>query len=108
MLGSLGLGGDGDEVEAILNVEREFGVSLDKSDAFSWTTVGDVYASLLRVLPSDLKNDPTNWKRFCVAVCEESGADNPLVHERTQLLAPPLLEVLKGWFFRCGDGSLKG
>jgi hypothetical protein len=105
MLSSLGLGGDGDEVEAILNVEREFRISLDKSDAFNWITVGDVYASLLRVLPSDLKSDPTNWKRFCVAICEESGADSTLVDERTQLLAPPLLEVLKNLFRRSGNIS---
>lgn len=36
MLSSLGLGGDGDEVNAIGDVEREFGVNLDKSDASSW------------------------------------------------------------------------
>ena len=100
MLKSLRLGGDGDEIVAIQNIEMEFGVCLDQTDAPDWVTVGDVYLSLLKVMPSDGTDDSSVWKRFCEAICRESGADSTLVGERTQLLSPPLIEELKGWLRR--------
>ena len=103
MLKSLRLGGDGDEVEAIQNVEMEFGVCLDPTDAPNWVTVGDVYLSLLKVMPSHGTDDPSVWKRFCEAICRENGADSTLVGERTQILAPPLIEELKSWLRRDPD-----
>jgi hypothetical protein len=103
MLKSLGLGGDGDESDAIENVEREFGVCLDPTDAPNWSTVGDVYLSLLKVMPSHAKDDPSVWKRFCAAICRGSGADGTFVGERTQILAPTLIEELKGWLKRDRD-----
>ena len=59
MLARLNLGGDGDEIEAIEQVEREFGIRLDVRDAPNWITVGDVYTSLLRALPEYLAKQPS-------------------------------------------------
>ena len=48
---SVGIGGDGDEVVAIQDVERLFNVQLDfTSDEPRWITAGDVLASLEKVL----------------------------------------------------------
>jgi hypothetical protein len=41
-LDTLGLGGDGDEIAAITEVERQFDVRLDYSTAGDWRTVGRV------------------------------------------------------------------
>ena len=38
---SVGLGGDGDEVDAIRNVEAVFRVKLDDSEAPNWFTAGE-------------------------------------------------------------------
>jgi hypothetical protein len=45
---SVGLGGDGDEIVAIDDVERAFGVKLDKADAAQWHTASDVFVSLCK------------------------------------------------------------
>ena len=37
---SVGLGGDGDEIAAIDDVERAFGVKLDYADVSRWLTAG--------------------------------------------------------------------
>jgi len=95
---SLGLGGDGDEVEAIRDVEQEFEVTLDKEDAPNWHTVGDVYSSLQRALPPELRNDPCTWQRFCKVLCKETGADSTLVDGGTRLLAPAFVEQVKTLF----------
>ena|SRR5579871_6484938 len=108
MLKSLGLGGDGDEVDAVEHVEKEFGVSLDTSSASSWLTVGDVYLALQKALPAHMRSDPSTWKRFCVAICHESGADSTLVNEQTRLLAPTAVEQFKSWFKRDSKTSQSG
>ena len=61
---SVGLGGDGDEVSAIQEVEAEFGVQLDCSDAPNWATAGDVYRALCRVLPAEEAAKPDLSERF--------------------------------------------
>jgi hypothetical protein len=78
----------------------QFNVRLDNAEAPNWFTVGDVYVSLLKVLPAHEKDDPSTWSRFCAAICEETGAESTLVNEQTRLLGPSLIEQLRGWFGR--------
>lgn len=70
----VGLGGDGDEVDAIRAVEREFGVALDTSGAKGWVTAGHVYMALCRALPPDTPVEG-RWDRFASALASESGVD---------------------------------
>lgn len=46
MTNTLGLVGDGDDVDLILDIERAFAVSVS-DETSSWYTVGDVHAALL-------------------------------------------------------------
>ncbi|MDF7777194.1 hypothetical protein P1X14_18185 [Sphingomonas sp. AOB5] len=85
---SVGLGGDGDEIAAILDVEREFGVILDKADAPNWGTAGDVHASLIRALGTDATADPVIWDRFAAALAMETGVDPGTIMPESPLLAP--------------------
>ena len=85
-LHSLGLGGDGDEVSAIQNVERAFGVRLDYDDAPGWWTVGDVHASLLRALPADQRDDTDVWQRLTKAITQETGVDATSIAPETLLI----------------------
>jgi hypothetical protein len=85
---SLGLGGDGDEICAISDVERCFGITLDYSDARRWRTVGDVYSTLEAALPASLRDAPDNWTRFTRAIAGETGVDPTKVGPQTLLLAP--------------------
>lgn len=94
-LESIGLGGDGDETDAILAVERHFGVSLDYEDAPGWVTAGDAFASLLKVLPPDQHSRSDLWPSFARIMCEESGADASLVGPETLLLGVPLGTVIR-------------
>lgn len=89
-LTSLGLGGDGDEVDAILEVEVCFGVKLDYADAPGRVSVGDVFASLKRVLGSQDLNAPDLWGRFSQAISNETGGKPSRIVPETLLLAPPL------------------
>ena len=99
---SLGLWGDGDEIEAIDDVERTFGVRLDYSDAPNWATVGDVYRSLLAQLPAGADLDPDTWNRFTHAITEANGSDpcrvtyQSTLIERTNIWVQ-LLTLLRGW-----------
>ncbi|MDC7683057.1 hypothetical protein PQU92_07200 [Asticcacaulis sp. BYS171W] len=85
-LSSLGLGGDGDEVAAITDVEKAFGVQLNYSEATGWETAGDVFESLKRVLPTEVLVEPDLWQRFAVAISGETGADPERVSPETSLL----------------------
>ena len=85
---SVGLGGDGNEVAAIEDVERAFCVKLDDADAPSWLTAGDVFKSLQRALPSEALNDADSWNGFSVALCSQTGVnpdnmapDSPLLSQ---------------------------
>ena len=86
MFESLGLGGDGDEIYAICDVDRCFGVALDYGEARSWRTVGDVYSALETALPAELRNAPDNWTRFTQAISDETGIDPTKVGQETLLL----------------------
>jgi hypothetical protein len=83
---SLGLGGDGDEITAIADVERRFDVRLDYSDARGWMTVGDVYAALQRALPAEQAAAFDTWARFAEAISNETGVDPSRVQPETLLL----------------------
>ncbi len=70
---NVGLSGDGDEIAAVQEIEKEFGVTLDYSGAHGWSTVGDVYDALLKQLSSAEANNPNTWVRFATAICKETG-----------------------------------
>ena len=84
---SVGLGGDGDEIAAIAEVERAFGVMLDYADAPGWHTAGDVFESLQKVLPADELNRPYLWKRFAVALSHQTGANPNEIRPDSPLLS---------------------
>lgn len=83
---SLGLGGDGDEIAAIAEVERCFCVRLDYSDSQSWETAGDVFAALQRALPAEQAAAHDTWTRFAKAISSETGVDHSRVTHETSLL----------------------
>ena len=91
MLKTLGLGGDGDEVDAIEGVEREFGVTLDKSDAANWLTVGDVYLSLQHALPSEVANLRSTWARYYEVLGRSVGVYSKLIDIKTRIKCLVLL-----------------
>ena len=86
ILVSLGLGGDGDEVDAIQEVERAFAVLLDDSEAASWRTVGDVYSALRSALPPEQREAEDVWPRFTQAISSETGADPTRIGPATLVL----------------------
>ena len=89
---SVGLGGDGDEIAAIDEVERAFGIKLDYSDAPQWLTAGDVFDSLRKALPADKRDTSDLWERFSAAICGVTGV-NPKAIER----GSPLLSDSRFW-----------
>ncbi|MEO6217135.1 MAG: hypothetical protein ABIO86_13980 [Sphingomonas sp.] len=84
---SVGLGGDGDEIAAITEVETEFGVTLDYTDAENWASVGDVYAALRKALPPEEADKPGTWARFAQALCRETGISPSSISLESELLA---------------------
>ncbi|HEY0623084.1 hypothetical protein [Sphingomonas sp.] len=89
---SVGLGGDGDEIAAIDEVEAEFRVTLDYADAPQWHTAGDVFRSLLVQLPPEQASDPETWRRFVRALTDVTGID-------PQTITPdsPLIDQTQIW-----------
>lgn len=85
--GNIGLGGDGDEISAIEEVENDFGVRLDYSDAAQWSTVGDVYAALLEQLSSEEAKRTDVWDRFSLAICRETGISPSSIGLESGLIA---------------------
>ena len=97
MLESMGLGGDGDEWDAIERVEAAFGVALDAQDTPGWVNVGDLYASLLMVLSLEQRNKEETWHRFVSALSAETVADPREVTPATNLLATPIWDLVRRW-----------
>jgi hypothetical protein len=96
-LETLGLWGDGDELQALRDVEKRFGVKLDYRGAGEWRTVGDVFAALLEVLPGSREKSPETWNVFAEAIAQETGADSHKITPETRLIdrkGSPLLSVL--------------
>jgi hypothetical protein len=89
---SVGLGGDGDEIVAIDDVERTFGVNLDKADAARWLTAGDVFVSLCKALPADVRDDGL-WARFTEVLTEQTGVDPKVIEKDSPLLSQSRLWV---------------
>lgn len=78
--------GDGDEIAAISEVERHFGVRLDYSDAPDWVTAGDVFAALRRELPPERAASADTWREFAEAISGETGVDPLRIDVETRLL----------------------
>ena len=72
---SVGLAGDGDEIAAISDVEREFGITFDPDDASRWFTAGDLFECLRAKLPGSSLSDREMWERFAFALSHETGVD---------------------------------
>lgn len=89
---SVGLGGDGDEIAAIDEVEAVFGVTLDYADAPTWHTAGDVFPTLQNSLPAEIANGPDTWDRFATALTHETGVDPATITPNS-----PLLDVALPW-----------
>lgn len=84
---SVGLGGDGDEIAALQEVENEFGVRLDYTDAHNWQSAGDIYAALRKALPPEEADRPDTWKRFAKALCRETGISPSSISPESELLS---------------------
>lgn len=89
---SVGLGGDGDEIIAIGEVERAFGAKLDKADAPQWHTAGDVFVSLCKALPADIQDDDL-WSRFTEVLADQTGVDPKAIEKGSPLLSQSRLWV---------------
>lgn len=89
---SVGLGGDGDEIVAIDDVERAFGVKLDKADAAQWHTAGDVFVSLCKALPAH-NPDEGLWSRFTEVLTDQTGVDPRSIEKDSPLLSQSRLWV---------------
>ena len=89
---SVGLGGDGDEIAAIDDIERAFGVKLDKADAAQWHTAGDVFVSLCKALPAD-SGDDGQWSRFTEILTDQTGVDPKAIEKDSPLLSQSRLWV---------------
>jgi hypothetical protein len=99
-LESLDLGGDRDEVDVIRAVAGRLSLSLDYSDAPTWVTVGDVFASVLKAAPPNRPQTPELWSHFAQVISEEADVDASRVRPETLLLAVPLAELLGRWLRR--------
>ena len=87
-LAHLNLVGDGDEIAAVASVQREFGVTIDTTDAGAWATVGNVFAALLRSIPEYDVRQPSTWRRFCRALAAETDDEPGQIAESTRFLTP--------------------
>ena len=96
---SVGLGGDGEEIAAIREVEEEFGVRLDYADAGNWSTAGDVYAALCKTLPVEKVEEPGTWERFAAALGRETGISASRLTPQSELLSED------GIWISVADGS---
>ena len=89
---SVGLGGDGDEIAAIDEIEAIFGVTLDYADAPTWHTAGDVFRSLQNRLPQDVARAPDTWDRFITILSDVSGGDPARITPDS-----PLIDATHPW-----------
>jgi len=88
----VGLGGDGDEIVAIDEVERAFGIKLDKAHAAQWHTAGDVFISLCQALRADIRDDDL-WSRFTEVLTDQTGVDPKTIEKDSPLLSRSRLWV---------------
>ena len=83
-LHTIGLVGDGDEIEALQDAAERLGITLDHEDVRHWITVGDIYDSITRAHPS--LNTHHGWQDLCSALCEAVGSDPRRVTRDTILI----------------------
>ena len=83
---SVGLGGDGDEIVAIDDIERAFSVKLNKTDAAQWHTAGDVFVSLCKALPADIADEGL-WSRFTEVLTDQTSVDPKAIEKDSPLLS---------------------
>ena len=86
---TLGLWGDGDEIGALRDVERRFGVALDYTRAGDWFTAGDVFSELLKVLPESAAASTDTWRAFAEAISDQTGVNPLRVAPDTRLIDKP-------------------
>ncbi|WP_458098033.1 hypothetical protein [Roseomonas sp. WA12] len=72
----------------------------DERDAPGWRTVGDVHASLLRLLPEPCPRPEEAWDRLASVIAAETGVDPQHVGPETLLLALPLWDLVGRWLKR--------
>ena len=89
----VGLGGAGDEICAIEDIERAFGVTLDKGDAQHRVTAGDLFVSLQKALSVEDRDDPETWVRFTETLVAGTGVDPIALEKDSPLLEHPLFWV---------------
>lgn len=97
MLRSLGLGGDGDEVDAIERVEHGFQIGFAGRELDRFVTVGDVWRALLLELGVDEQEAAPLWTSFVALLGEETlrEEDFTQVGLETLLLARPLRDAVR-------------
>jgi hypothetical protein len=83
---SVRLAGDGDEVDAITDVERAFAVKLDYSEAPHWRTAGDVFNSLRQALPPKERDRSDLWDSFTEALAGQTFVDPKSITPESPLL----------------------
>lgn len=109
MLYSIGLGGDGDEVDAVQLVEKRMCLTLDYADAPNWRTAGDLFSALVRARP-ELEGSRTAWRRMSVALCWYTGANPRHVVPATILIDDTTLwqqlRSLWGWLRNLGRNNV--
>ncbi|WP_074205503.1 hypothetical protein [Parasphingorhabdus marina] len=101
---SVGLGGDGDECDAIEAIEKDFGVSLNYNDASEWATAGSVWESLQATGASSVKS-PGAWDRFRSILCDETGVDWRKIEPDSPLLGYPLSAEFKYYWKRITNNA---
>ncbi|MGR3515024.1 MAG: acyl carrier protein [Paracoccaceae bacterium] len=80
-LNTVGLRGDLDDVELVIDVEKTFGVKLNDAEAQSVRTLGDLEA-LVRTKLTDVAFDPI-WALLERIARDHSGSKNPIDRETT-------------------------
>jgi hypothetical protein len=83
---SVGLGGDGDEIAAIDDVERAFGVKLDNGTLHVGSQ-RETYSLPSKSLPAEERDRPDVWKRFAVALCGQTGVNPDYIEPGSPLLS---------------------
>ncbi len=89
---ALGLASNSDEFAVIEELEAEFGVTIDYTDAPQWRTVGDLFAALLARLPAGRTNDPDVWQRFVCALSQTTDVDVETITPQM-----PLADEAQAW-----------
>ncbi len=107
MLEWLGLGGDGDEVDAIERVEQHFGIFFDVDDCERFVTVGDVWRALLKELKLSAEDGAQHWPSFVRILGADTlrGDQFEKVCVETKLIGGP---TIREWLANLFKGRGRG